>query len=206
MQKIIFRPKYAIRWSWDVLSIGLSGLIVLLFSFWKFGITLSNVSLSMFLIFFIVYFSPFYIRRIVFASSFFTVENYVWPSKKIEYSDIIDIGPWKVKTRKGNVSFLSMRNAGQLHSLFIELIKQGKIHKNQLEKKIEVEETIDKKSVLPALIISLPFCILLFYFWPFHRYWFSSVGFGASSALIFFIVGSIVKWIMKKRLKNDKAG
>lgn len=177
-----------------------------LFSFLKFGITLSNIALLIVLIFFIAYFSPLYIRRIVFASSFFIVEKYLWPSKKIEYSDVVYVGPSKVKTRKDDVSFAGMSNPDELHSLFIELIEQGEINHNQLEKKIIVEETIDTKSVLPTLIISLPFCILLFYFWPFNDYWFSSVGFGVSSGLIIFIVGSIVKWIMKKMLKNDKAG
>src|SRR5260221_3262166 len=102
MQETIFRPKYSIRWNWDVLSISLGLLIVLLFSFLKFGITLSNIALLIVLIFFLAYFSPLYIRRIVFASSFFIVEKYFWPSKKIEYSDVVYVGPSKVKARKGD--------------------------------------------------------------------------------------------------------
>jgi len=168
MQKEIFKPKYSIKGSWDVLSLSLLMIIVLLLSFFKFGVRFSNVSDFVFLIFFMLYFSRNYIRRIVFKSSCFIVEKYVWPSIKIDYSDVIDLGMFKVTTRKGDVSFAGMSNARQLHVLLLELVKQGKIHKMQIENKVVTKEINFRKFIIPTIVVFyIVWRILIFlYFRP----------------------------------------
>lgn len=91
MQEIVFYPKYMIRHSWDVLSIGLLLILALSYSFLRVGLSLPNLVRVGFLLFVILQFSRLYIRRIVFTSSYFLVDRYVWPSMKIDYSDVIDL-------------------------------------------------------------------------------------------------------------------
>src|SRR5919106_118561 len=114
MHETSFYPKYKIRHSLDVLSISLLLTLVLLYSFLKVGSRLPNIVGAGFLLFFIIQFSRLYIRRIVFTSSYFLVEKYVWPSMKIDYSDVIDMGASKVKTRRGEISFAAMSNFREL--------------------------------------------------------------------------------------------
>ena len=202
MQETIFQPKYTIRGNWDVLSISLLMIITLLFSFLKFGISLSNILGLIFLVYFIVSFSPLYVYRIVFTPSSFIVERYIWPSKKIEYSDVVDVGISKVKTRNGNVSFAGMSNAAQLHSLFTELIEQGRIGKHQLENKISVEEMILHKTILPSIVAISVLAGALFIFWPYHNSWISDLGIVFSLIFIVYIVITVIYWINKRRSKN----
>ncbi len=91
MQEIVFYPKYMIRHSWDVLSIGLLLILALSYSFLRVCLSLPNLVGVGFLLFVILQFSRLYIRRIVFTSSYFLVDRYVWPSMKIDYSDVIDL-------------------------------------------------------------------------------------------------------------------
>jgi lipopolysaccharide export LptBFGC system permease protein LptF len=127
------------------------------------------------------------------------------PPKTINYAEIIDVGNSKIKTKNGNIYLAGMTNADEVINKFNELINQGKINRNQLEKKVNAEEIIWRKSILPSFMISLPFWGILLYFWPFNKMWFA-LGFGLVCGLIFFFVSTIVQWVVKKRLTNDKAG
>ncbi len=199
MQKEIFKPRYSIKGSWDVLSLSLLMIIALLLSFLKFGVSFSNVFETAFLILFILYFSRNYIRRIEFKSSCFVVEKYVWPSKKIDYSDVTDLGMFKVKTRKGDVSFGSMSNAKQLHLLFSELIKQGKINKSQIENKVVIQEINFRKSIIPTIVISSILWGVVLYFWPYGTSRFSGIGIWFSLFIIFVLVMLVINLVIKKR-------
>ena len=110
MQETIFYPKYLIKHSLDVLSISVFLALALAYSILKLGPTVPNVFGIGFLLFFVTLFSRLYIRRIVFASSHFAVERYVWPSIKIDYSDVVDLGASKIKTQSGEISFAAMSN------------------------------------------------------------------------------------------------
>ncbi len=204
MSETIFRPKYSPSGSFDVLGLTVLMMIALLFSFIKLGVGLSTVLGFTVLFFFTANFSQLYIRQIIFTHSYFIVEKYVWPSKKIAYSDVVDLGPSKVKTRRGDVSFAAMSNAAQLHSLFSELIQEGRIDKNLFENKVVVEELALKKSILPTVVISLILNGLFLVYWFYDQSRFSILGFWLAIILIM-LVGAMVMlaiyWINKRRIK-----
>lgn len=199
--EISFYPKYMIRHSLDVLLISLLLMAVLLFSFLNVGPSLVNFVGVGFLLLFILEFSRLYIRRIVFTSSYFLVEKYVWPSIKIDYSDVIDMGASKVKTRRGEVSFAAMSNFRELQSLFIELLRQGKIDINQFENKALNEEMALRKSFLPSIIISVVLGGTALLYWYYHHTDLALAGGWLVFALIIFAIVSIIYWIYKGRTK-----
>jgi hypothetical protein len=202
MQETSFYPRYKIRDSSDVLSISLLMAMALLFSFLRVGAILGNIVGLAFLVFFIVLSSRLYIRRIVFASFSFLVERYVWPPKRIDYSDIIDLGIAKVKTRRGEISFAAMSNLAELHSLFSELISQGKIDTDQFENKVIGEELVLQKSFWPSAIISAVLGGIFLVYWFYHQSQFSLLGILIVLSLITVVVSLGVDWIYKKRLKD----
>lgn len=204
MLETIFRPKYSPSGSYDVIGLSLLLAIAILFSYIKLGMDLQTILVFSFLIFFIINFSHLYIRRVVFTDSYFIVEKYVWPSRKIAYSDVIDLGFSKVKTRRGDVSFAAMDNAAQLYSLFSELIQQGKIDRNLFENNVNAEELGLKKAILPSMIISAILNGIFLFYWYYNQSRFSTLGFWFVIILIN-IVGTVVLLtiyeINKKRIK-----
>lgn len=206
MQKTDFAPKYTFKSLYDVLLISLGLLFAALFSFWKLGLDLATLSAVFFLFCFCFWWMHDLVRNISFTSSALRITWYFLPSKTINYAEVIDVGFSKIKTKRGSIKLAGMSNAIELLNQVSDLIKQGSIDQNRIEKRLVVEEAIDQKSTLPSLIISFPLWGLLFYFWPYHHYWFSSIGIGVSCGIIFFIVISAVKQVVKMRLQNDKTG
>jgi hypothetical protein len=203
MQETSFYPRYRIRDSSDVLSLSLFLSMALLYSFLRLGPILGNKVGLVFLVSFIAWFSRLYIRRILFTASSFLVERYVWPSKEIDYSDVIDLGSSKVKTRKGEISFAAMSNIAELHSLFFELMRQGKIDINQFENKAIGEELVLQKSFWPSLVISAILSGIFLVYWFFHQWRFSLLDILIVLGLIVLVVSSVVHWIYKKRMSRQ---
>ena len=201
MRETTFYPRYTIRGSADILSLALLQGGVLLFSFLKFGATLQNLGLLLFLVFFIVWFSRLYIRRIVFMPSYFLIQRYGWASMRITYLDVIDMGRSKIKTRKGEISFAGMSNVAQLHSLFFEKMRQGQIDIDQFENKALAEEFVLEKSFQPAFAISFALFVIFFFYCVYHRPRLSSLemwfGFTVIVLVIPFIIYCINKWRLK---------
>jgi len=201
MQETSFYPRYTIRGSSDVLSLSLLMSGALIFSFLKVGASMNTLLGVMFLTLFIIRFSHMYIRRIVFMPSYFLVEWYVWPSKKVEYSDVIDLGFFRVKTRKGDVSFAAMSNLAQLQAIFSKLIQQGKIDSNQFEEEVVIEELALQKSFLPSMVISIILVGAFLFYWFYHQSRFSIIGVYLVLIVIGIMVTLGVHWIYKKRTR-----
>ena len=203
MQDTEFRPSYSFRSLWDVLLISLGLLIGDLFLFWKLGLGLATSSNIIFSVLFCYWWMHSLIRRIVFSHSTFTVTSFLRPQKTIAYLEIIDISYSTIKTKRGNISLSGMENSRELRRLLADLLAEGKIDPEELKWELIDKEARYKKASLPSLIISLPLLALLFYFWPYHHYWFSPWSLGASSGLIFYVVNSIVQLISRKRLDEN---
>ena len=188
-----------IRHSWDVLIISLLLTLVLLYSILKVGLILSNVFGIGLLLSFIIFFSRLYIRRIKFSSSDFLVERYIWPSMKIDYSDVTDMGASKVKTRRGEISFAAMSNFAQLQSVFFELMRQGKIDIERFENKALNEERALQKSFLPSIIASAVVGGLFMLYWFYHQSEITLIGICLVFGFTDLVITSIIYWINKKR-------
>lgn len=202
MQKTVFYPRYTIRGSADVLSIGLGLIIVLAFSFLKFGVILLNFAILLVLIAFITFFSRLYIRRIIFTPSFFLVEKYVWPSTKIGYSDVIDMGIWTIKTKRGNISLAAMTNVAQLHPIFIELMKEHKVDVEQSENQALLEELVLNQSFWPTMIISAVLVILFFIYDYYSKSRLNALFYLLVPVVTILVVSSVVDWFYKRRIKE----
>jgi hypothetical protein len=204
MQDFVFKPRYTFKGLADVILISLGLLFVSVFSWLILGFSLQTSFAFLFMLFFCFWWMHNHIRYIAFYESRFTVAKYIWVSKTISYIDITDIGNGTIKTKRGNINIAGMSNTMELLFQFKKLMELGKIDFDQLEKKIFIEEIIVQKSILPSIIASLPFWALLFYYWPYFRYWFSSLGLVFLSTLIFFIVASIARRIIKRLMENGK--
>jgi hypothetical protein len=199
MQRTDFRPKYTFKSLSDVLLISFGLLFASLFSFWRLGLDFATLSAVFFLFCFCFWWMHNLVRHIVFTASALHITWYFLPPKTINYIDIIDVGFSKIRTKRGYIKLAGMSNAMELLNQVSDLIKQGVLDQNQIEMKLMLEEAIDQKSTLPALIISFPLWGMLFYFWPYHHYWFSPIGTAVSCGIIFFIVISIVRQVVKMR-------
>jgi hypothetical protein len=178
-------------------------MVALLYSFMRVGAILGNWAMLGFLVFFIVLFSRLYIRRIVFTSSYFLVERYVWPLKKIEYSDVIDMGTSKIKTRSGEISFAAMSNAAELLSIFIGMLREGKFDVEQFENKALNEEQVLRKSFWSSLLISAVLNGLFLVYWFNHQSRFSLLGILIVLSLITTVVVWVVDWRYKRLMSNQ---
>jgi hypothetical protein len=152
---------------------------------------------------FVLWFSRFYIRRIVFAPSYFLVEKYVGSSKKVDYSDVFDMGISKIKTKRGEINLAAMSNVTELHSLFFELMKQGKIDVDQSENRALIEDLVAEKSFTPALLISALLTIAFLVYAYYHQPRFNSLVTWLVLILIISVVSPVVHWIYKRRM-NDQ--
>ena len=206
MKDTTIKPKYSFKSLWDVILISLGLIFSIVFIAKRLGFGLEVLSFLLAFILFCFWWIHFLIRKIVFAHSSFTVVLYIMPPKTIKYAEIKDIGNTKIETKIGNISLAGMTNPDEIINKFNDLINQGKVSRNQLEKKVRIEEMVWRKSMLPSLIISLPFWVIMFYYWPFHKMWFSPLSFGLACGLVLFLVSSIVQWVVKKKQTNVKAG
>jgi hypothetical protein len=201
MQEIIFYPKYMIRHSWDVLSISLLLALALGYSILKVGLTVSNIIGIGFLLSFMIFFSRLYFRRIIFSSSYFLVERYVWSSMKIDYSDVIDMGTTKVKTRRGAISFAAISNFAELQSLFLQLLRQGTIDIEQFENKALNEEVALHKSFLPTILAAAILGVSFLLYWLDHQSEFTLIGIWIVFGSLVLVIFWIIYLINKKRTK-----
>lgn len=205
MKNSTFRPRYSLRNFWDAITLGLLLLSTNVFSYLKTGFSPMTIFGSIFLLPLVVWVLHLLIRHIVFSPSSFYVEKYIWPSKRIKYSDIIDFGNIRIKTRNGDVILAGMSNAPELIEQFNKLMEQGKIDKDQIENKLVREEATLRKSILPAFAVSFLLSALVLYFWPYRHPVFNDGGiwlflFGMLLTLlgIFLVVLLVVQWIIKK--------
>jgi hypothetical protein len=198
MKDTIFLPKYSFKKFLDVIIIILLLIFSLVFSYLKIGFRSAHIFGWIYLVFFLGWISHFLIRRIVFSRSTFYVEKFVWPAKTFEYTDVIDLGKTKIKTRRGEISFAGMGNAPELLSRFTELIEQGKINKRQIENKVVIQEIIFRKSIIPSIVVSSILWGVTLYFWPYYHYRFGILGICFSLFVIFVLVMFIFQWIIKK--------
>ncbi|KAF0107819.1 MAG: hypothetical protein FD146_1450 [Anaerolineaceae bacterium] len=207
MRNTVFKPRYSFKGLWDVLLLSLGLLFSSLFGFMKFGINPIAVLQLILLVVFTFWWLHSLIRQIVFTPSAFIVERYIWPSRAFAYTDVIDIGILKIKTRKGYIVFSSMSNRAEAIKLFKQLIEQDKIHPHQIENRIFAEETIHYKVIIPSIVISLILWGVFVFFWRYYQFRFSELGnlliYALSFVPIFLLVYYIVYWITKERLKNQ---
>ncbi|PKN94633.1 MAG: hypothetical protein CVU44_05985 [Chloroflexi bacterium HGW-Chloroflexi-6] len=206
MQKSMIRSKYSFKGLWDVILISLGLLYGVISYTRRFGFGVETLSIFIMFIGFCLWWTHHLVHHFIFTSSSFTVVRYIMPLKTIKYADVIDIGTFKIKTRVGNIQFAGTDNKDEIIKKFNELINQGKINRDELENKIITDEMVWRKSMLPSLIVALPFFVTIVYFWPFHKMWFSPPVIGLIGGLLLFVIISIVQWIVKKRLINNKTG
>jgi hypothetical protein len=187
----------------DVLSLSFFLAIALLYSFLKLGAILGNIAGLAYLVFFFLRFSRLYIRRIIFTPSYFLVEKYVWPSKKINYSDVIDLGISKVKTRRGEISLVAMNNIAELRSLFIDLLRQGTIDIDQFENKAIGEDLVLDNSFWPSLVVTIVLSVIFLVYWFYQGSDLSLLDVLIILSLVAVVVTSAVQWIYKRRRRDQ---
>ena len=206
MKNSIIKPKYSFTSLMDVILLSLGMIAVNILTAAQSGFTLETLSLFITLLGFCFWWTHSLVRDFIFTPSSFTVMRYIMPAITVNYADVTDVGVSKIKTKNGNISLAGMLNANKIIDKFNDLISQGKISRSHLEKKIKIEETVQRKSLFPSLIISLPFWATLFYYWPFDNKGFSTVSLGLAGGLILYLVQFAVQRVVKMRLANKKAG
>ncbi len=205
MKNPTFKPRYSFRNFWDVITLGLLLFFSAVFFYLKTGFSPMTILDLIILVPFIVWVLHVLIRRIVFSQSTFYVERYTWPSKRIKYSDVLDLGKIRIKTRKGDVILAGISNAPELIEQFEELIEQGRIDKGQIEGKLVQEEATFRKSIIPASVVSFILWALALYLWPYHHpvfnkdgIWLLLFGILVSLPIIFLVVLLVTQLIIKK--------
>ena len=198
MQQTVFKPKYPVR-----MYLGL--FLTILIELYLLSQLLSGADTRPDSIFLaglfglILAIAPYtFVKRIVFDTHSFSIEKYLWPTKTIEYTDVLDIGTTLIKTRNGNVSIQLMSNADELRTIFSELIQQGKISHYQLENKVATQEILSQKALLPAAIISFVLWGVTSFIWPYEKLLFRYLSF-----LVFFVPTYIVIYqVLKSRAES----
>jgi hypothetical protein len=139
-----------------------------------------------------------FIRKIVFSAADFSIKKFLWLTKTIDYTDVVDIGVTMILTRKGNIPIQSMTNSEELRNILNKLIEQGKINKYQIENKVVSQEVVSRKALIPAGIISFFLWGTTFLVWPYENSLFRDF-----SMVLFFIPTYIVVYkFLKNRAEN----
>lgn len=194
MQQKIFKPKYPSKF--------LFGAFVFIpleaFMLWQLisekEVSPENIFIAIFFGLIIALMPYAFVKRIVFDAHSFSVEKYLWPTKSIEYTDVVDIGATVIKTRQGNIAIQSMMNSDELRQILTGLIEQGKISRYQIENKVIAQEVLGRQALVPAGIISFIFWAVTFFIWPYEDSLFRDLSF-----LLFFVPIYIVVY---RFLKN----
>jgi hypothetical protein len=140
-----------------------------------------------------------FVKRIVFDANAFSIEKYLWPTKTIEYTDVIDIGTTVLKTRSGRIAIQSMTNADELRKILTVLIEQGKISRYQIENKVVAQEIISRKALIPTVVISFVLWSITLFVWPYEESLFRDLSF-----LVFFVpIYFMVYQFLKNRAENQ---
>jgi hypothetical protein len=140
-----------------------------------------------------------FISRIIFSENSFTLEKLGWPSKTIDYADVVDIGATMLKTRKGNVSFQAMTNSDELREILDGLVKKGMINRYQIEGKALAAEVMSRKAIVPAAIIAFILWGIALVIWPYEDSFFRDL-----SLVGFFIPAYIVAYKILKDRADDQ--
>ena len=205
MKNIIFYPKYRLRGSSDVLSLTLFGFLGVAGLFIWGGATPLALFLLVVNILFIINFSEQYIRRIEFTPTHFLVVRYTRLPKIISYSDITDLGYYKVKSSSDEISFTAISNLQELRAIFLKLVQDGKIDGPNLGKSAVIEELVNEKAFRPAIITCTILGILVFYLWlhflGLKNFYLSFLGLLATELSVCFSAIAIIKWYYKKHIK-----
>ena len=199
MQQQIFKPKYPIK-----IYLGL--VLIIPMELFLLGQLLSSKDTSPENIFAVGFFGlmlalmPYtFVKRIVFNTHSFSIEKYLWPTKTIEYTDVVDIGATVIKTRNGNLAIQSMTNADELRNILTGLIEQGRISPYQIENKVVGQEIISKKALIPAAIISFTLWVITSFIWPYEESFFRDL-----SIILFFVPAYIVVYQFLKSRTESK--
>ena len=154
---------------------------------------------------FVLSFSGQYIRRIEFSSSYFLIIRYTRLPKKVNYSDITDLGYYKVKFRSDEISFTAMSNLRELHTLFLKLVEEGKIHKTNLEHKATKEEWVNAKAFRPTIVACIVLSIPVFFIWIRYlgnlSFYLGLLGLLVMELSMCFAVIAAFQWYYKRRMK-----
>jgi len=199
------KSRYSFKTLWDVIILSLGLLFSGILSAVQLGFGLETISEFVFLIVFCFWWMHSLVRYFVFSTSSFTIVRYIMPAININYADVTDIGISKIKTKNGVISLAGIANVDEIFQKLHDLIDQGTFNPNHLENKLTTKDVIWHKSILPSLIISLPLWILLFYFWPFYKAWFTPLVLSLAGGLVLYLVTSLVQWVIRKRLTKPTA-
>jgi hypothetical protein len=139
-----------------------------------------------------------FIRRITFMTDSFSIEKYLWPTKTIEYTDIVGIGLTMIRTRREIIGIQAMANSDELRNIFNRIMEQRKISQYQIENKTIHQIANSRIAYIAAIVIaSIPWLIITFYVWPHGEN--SLLGY-----LILFIPEFfVVDWFLKNRADNQ---
>lgn len=114
-----------------------------------------------------------------------------------------DLGYYTVKFRSDEISFTAMGNLRELHTIFLKLVEEGKIHKSNLENKAAKEKWA--KAFRPMIVACIVLSIPVFFIWI--RY-LGNLSFylGFLSLLVLelsmcFAVDTAFQWYYEKRMK-----
>jgi hypothetical protein len=201
----VFYPKYRIRGSSDVLSLSLFGSVVVAGLFIWGGTSPLSLFLLLINFLFVLSFSGQYVRRIEFTSSYFLIIRYTRLPKKVNYSDITDLGYYTVKFRSNEISFTAMDNLRELHTIFLKLVEEGKIRKTNLEHKAANEEWVNAKAFRPAIVACIVLSIPVFFFWIRYlgdlSFYLGLLGLLVMELSMCFAVIAAFQWYYKRRMK-----
>jgi hypothetical protein len=197
MEEKIFEPKYTAKLYFGLLSIVLFDFLML----WQIisGKDSSPVTIifAAFITLFIAVLPYVFMKRIVFKANAFTVEKFLWPTKTIEYTEVVDIGTARIKTKNGNLSLQAMMNSDELRNILTGLIKQGKISSYQIENKLVSQEKMSRKARTLAIIFSTVLWVVTTLIWPYRDSLFRDL-----ILLVFFIPIYIVIYMVLKKTNS----
>jgi hypothetical protein len=132
-----------------------------------------------------------FIRSIIFEAQSFWIKKFLFLSKTYEYSEVLDFSERGIRTTKGGISLLSIKNTEDLFALLTRLRDDGKINNPNFEHRIVTVEKTARKALIPSIIITVILWIAIISIFHLQRSFASDIG----VFLIFiFIYYFMVKW------------
>lgn len=197
MENFVFRPKYRLNFYF---GLGSAFFIILLF-LWVIVDTRdfsyqTVLWLGLLILMPLIILTGF-IRSIIFEAQSFTIKKFLFLSKTYDYSEVLDFSERGIRTAKGGISLLLIKNTEDLFALLTRLRDDGKINNPNFEHRMVTVEKTARKALIPSIIITVILWIAIISIFHLQRSFASDIG-------VFLIFIFIYYFMMKWQSRNKR--
>lgn len=142
-------------------------------------------------------------RKILISKNEIVIKRFLLPSLNYSFSELTDLGLKSIRFGKSKISLLEMKNSSKLISSLFELMDEGGVQVDKMEKKLAFEEELYSKSRDKAIVPSLLVVTLTWLLFDAYRIELKFMWLALFWCLIFGLMVSVSYYFDKRKIKPD---